>query len=104
MSAGDRIRRGAKTPAGADKSAETSAAVAPFRRPKGRASYPHRLSIDVDHAQYEAIRRLAYDYRVSVSDLMRATIDLMGAKTKLRDEITAAAVAASAPPPPRSGA
>ncbi len=95
MSAGDRIRRGAI----ADKSPETSAPAAPFRRPKGRASYPHRLSIDVDGAQYEAIRALAYEERVSVSDLMRAAIDLMSDDAKIRTRTVTAAAAAAAPPP-----
>ncbi len=65
MSTGDRIRRTSAAPPG----------EGPFRRPSGRVSYPHRMSLDLDDAQYRWLRAEARDARVSASGLIRAVLD-----------------------------
>lgn len=62
----------------ADRIAKTTtAASAPvFRRPTGRATYPHRTSLDLDPGRYHWLKRAAYDTRVSGNDLLRALMAL----------------------------
>jgi hypothetical protein len=62
--AGDRIRHGQ-----ASKPAE------PFRRPTGRVTYPHRMSLDLDANQYRWLRVEAHESRVSAAFLIRAVLD-----------------------------
>jgi len=71
VSAGDRISRAAK--AASDRPADPS----PFRRPTGRATYPHRLSVDLDPERYNWLRRAAWEKRVAANDLIRAALDLL---------------------------
>lgn len=90
MSAGDRIRRSA----GAD-----AAAAAPFRRPNGRASYPRRVTLDLDDRRYQFLKHAAWENRVSIAELLRAAIDLLGDEPALLDR-AAQAAAGEAPGAP----
>lgn len=67
MSTGDRIRRTAN---------ESGGGVPAFRRPSGRASYPHRTTLDMDAERYEFLRHAVWEQRTTVSELLRAVIDL----------------------------
>jgi hypothetical protein len=51
--------------------------AAPFKRPSGRASYPHRLTLDLDPARFDWLRRQAYQSRLPAAALLRAAIDLL---------------------------
>lgn len=62
--AGDRIRRG-----------QSSKAAEPFRRPRGRVSFPHRMTLDLEAGQYRWLRLEARESRVSASALIRAVLD-----------------------------
>lgn len=92
MSAGDRIR--AATAGQGD-----AAPAPPFRRPSGRASYPRRVTLDLDDERYEFMRRAAWDNRVAIAELLRSSIDLLRDDPAVLDRIAAAA-GAGAPPEP----
>ncbi len=49
----------------------------PFKRPNGRASFPRRMTLDLDNARYDWLRREAYECRVPAAELLRAAITLM---------------------------
>lgn len=88
MGVGDRISKTARTPAPAD----------PFRRPTGRASYPRRITLDLDDARYQWLRHLAYEARVPAAALLRAALDLLAADPKRREAVITAAQAEHPPP------
>jgi len=73
--AGDRIRRAATEPA--------SRAPSPFRHPASRASYPHRISLDLTDGQYARLKGDAYEARVPAAALVRAALDLLAGDEKL---------------------
>lgn len=85
MSAGDRIRK-----------AQEQTAPTPFRKPSGRASFPRRVTLDLDDERYQFMRRAAYEDHTSIAELLRAAIDLMRADESLREQVGKAA----ANPPP----
>lgn len=87
MSAGDRIRKATQQP-------ETPA----FRKPSGRASYPRRVTLDLDDARYEFMQWAAYEHRTSIAELLRAVVDELRADEKLLGRV---AKAVSTPPPRR---
>lgn len=77
---------------------ETGAASAPFRRPSGRASYPHRITLDLDGDQYEWLRREAYEARVPAAGLLRAALAVLAEDAKLLDQTVARAQSEHPPP------
>lgn len=91
MSAGDRISRAARV--ASDRHTDPG----PFRRPTGRVTYPHRLSVDLDPGRYEWLRRAAWEKRVAANDLIRAALDLLA-----NDPAALDAAAAQQPSPPNS--
>ncbi|MGH9068358.1 MAG: hypothetical protein ACRD0J_12865 [Acidimicrobiales bacterium] len=68
MSAGERIRAGAK---------RAEASPPPFRRAEGRASYPHRVSLDLNECQYEFLRHAAWEARLSAASLLRGALQML---------------------------
>lgn len=64
----DRLLAGAAKPA-----------PAPFRHPSGRASYPRRVTLDLDDDRYDWLKEQAWQSRVpgGINGLLRATIDVM---------------------------
>jgi len=74
------------------------APAAPFRRSAGRASYPRRITLDLDDARYDWLRRAAYDARVPAATLLRAAIDLTQGNEKLLQQIIELAVQEVPPP------
>lgn len=78
--------------AGAGKSAP-----APFRRPSGRASYPRRVTLDLDDDRYEWLKEQAWQSRVpgGIAGLLRATIDLLALDDNLVVTVVDAAVRGS---------
>lgn len=88
MGVRDRISKTARVPAPTD----------PFRRPSGRASYPRRITLDLDDARYRWLRGVAYEARVPAAALLRAALDLLAADPKRRDAVIAAAQAEHPPP------
>lgn len=63
----------------------------PFKRPNGRASFPRRMTLDLDDARYDWLRREAYESRVAAAELLRAAITLMQNDPQLRERIVVAA-------------
>ena len=57
------------------KAAATPEAATPFRRPSGRASYPRRITLDLDEARYQWLREAAYEARVPAAAILRAVLD-----------------------------
>ncbi len=88
MGVGDRISKTARVPAPAD----------PFRRPSGRASYPRRITLDLDDARYQWLRGLAYEARVPAAALLRAALDALAADPKRREAVITAAQVEHPPP------
>lgn len=88
MSAGDRIRKATSGSAAEQRPA--------FRKPSGRASYPRRVTLDLDDDRYAWMRRYAYDSRSTIAELLRAAIDELRDDEKLADRVFERA----APPPP----
>lgn len=66
MGVGNRISKTTRTPAPAE----------PFRRPTGRASYPRRITLDLDEARYQWLRAAAYEARVPAVILLRTALDV----------------------------
>ncbi len=79
------------------KTARTPAPTEPFRRPSGRASYPRRITLDLDDARYQWLRRLAYEARVPAAALLRAALDLLAADPKRCEAVVTAAQAEHPP-------
>lgn len=54
-------------------------APAPFRRPSGRASYPRRVTLDLDDERYEWLKDQAWRSRIpgGIAGLLRAAIDVL---------------------------
>ncbi len=46
----------------------------PARKPE--KTYPRRVTLDLTDLQYEALRRLAFEERVNMAELLRALTDL----------------------------
>ena len=63
----------------------------PFKRPNGRASFPRRMTLDLDNARYDWLRREAYESRVPAAELLRAAIALMQGDSELRQRVVARA-------------
>ncbi len=63
----------------------------PFKRPNGRASFPRRMTLDLDDARYDWLRREAYESRVPAAELLRAAITLMQDDPELRHSVVARA-------------
>ena len=77
----DRISKGVAAPEGAT----------PFRRPSGRASYPRRITLDLDEKRYQWLRKVAYESHVPAAAILRAAMDTLAADpTHLAPVITAA--------------
>jgi len=53
------------------------AAPTPFRRPSGRASFPRRMTLDLDTSRYDWLRHDAYEARLPAAAILRAAIDLL---------------------------
>lgn len=49
--------------------------VMPLKKSHWRVSYPHRLSLDLNPAQYEWLKEMAWEKRESASGLLRPIID-----------------------------
>ncbi len=88
MGVGNRIGKTTRTPAPAE----------PFRRPTGRASYPRRITLDLDDARYQWLRSLAYEARIPAAALLRAALDMLAADPKRREAVITAAQAEHPPP------
>ncbi len=70
------------------KTAQTGAvAKAPFKRPSGRASFPRRMTLDLDDARFDWLRQEAYQARIPAAALLRAAIDAMESEATLRKRI-----------------
>ena len=80
------------------KTARAPAPTEPFRRPTGRASYPRRITLDLDEARYQWLRSLAYEARVPAAALLRAALDVLAADAKRREAVITAAQAEHPPP------
>lgn len=80
------------------KTARTPAPAEPFRRPSGRASFPRRITLDLDEARYQWLRGLAYEARVPAAALLRAALDLLAADAKRREAVITAAQTEHPPP------
>ncbi|MGI8751271.1 MAG: hypothetical protein ACR2MN_02975 [Acidimicrobiales bacterium] len=91
MSAGDRIARSAKQ-------AAEGPAKAPFRKPTGRASYPRRVTLDLDDTRYDFMREAAWQHRSSVAELLRSAIDLLAGDPTAMQKVAAAASVDAGPP------
>ena len=52
-------------------------APTPFRRPSGRASFPRRMTLDLDTSRYDWLRHEAYEARLPAAAILRAAIDLL---------------------------
>jgi hypothetical protein len=52
-----------------------TAPEAPFQKPTGRVSFPHRMSLDLTTEQYEWLKEVAWQNRESASGLLRLIID-----------------------------
>ncbi len=98
MSAADHIARTTAKAAGSNDKNAT-----PFRRPTGRTTYSHRMSLDVDDERYEFLRHAAWQHRVTAADLLRSAIDQMRSDPKALAAIveTAGGTATDKPPPGR---
>ncbi len=95
----DRIAKTAQTgktaqtviPAGTGQTGETrpenARSSVPFKRPNGRASFPRRMTLDLDHARFDWLRREAYESRVPAAELLRAAISLMQDDPELRQRV-----------------
>lgn len=88
MGVGNRISKTTRTPAPAE----------PFRRPTGRASYPRRITLDLDEARYQWLRAFAYEARVPAAALLRAALDVLAADPKSLAAVIAIAQAEHPPP------
>ncbi len=62
MATGDRIRK-------------ATAPEEPFKKSTGRVSFPHRMSLDITDEQYEWLKEVAWQNRVSGSGFLRLIID-----------------------------
>lgn len=88
MGVRDRINKAAGTPEGAT----------PFRRPSGRASYPRRITLDLDEKRYQWLRAAAYEAHVPAAAILRAALDALTADSTLLDPVIAAAQEEYPPP------
>jgi len=73
------------------KARATTAPAATFRRPTGRASFPHRKTIDFDTEQWTWLNNQAYESRISAAALVRAAL----AYVADRDDVLADVVEAA---------
>lgn len=90
MAMKDRIAR--------SKSAADGGVVTPFRRPSGRASFPHRVTLDLDGGQYEWLRSTAYDVRQPANTLIRAALSLLQSDVRLLERAVREAEKENPPP------
>ncbi|MDA8393482.1 MAG: hypothetical protein M0Z87_11955 [Actinomycetota bacterium] len=58
------------------------------------------MTLDLDDARYDFVRRVAWEKRVSVAELIRASIDLLGDDEALLDRVATLAGAEEPPPSP----
>ncbi len=70
-----------------EQTARSARSTVPFKRPNGRASFPRRMTLDLDDARYDWLRREAYDSRVPAAELLRAAIALMQEDSGLRQRV-----------------
>jgi hypothetical protein len=70
---------------------EGHASSVPFRRPTGRASYPRRMTLDLDTQRYEVLRKTAYDSRLPAAAILRAALDLIYEDSELAGRVLALA-------------
>lgn len=84
-----------RKPQSAAQTAQTVRAgkTVPFKRPSGRASFPRRMTLDLDDARFDWLREQAYDARVPAATLLRAAIDLAQSDTALRKRVVSRAQA-----------
>ena len=85
MSAGERIRRSVQVGNAAD--------VQVFKRPNGRASFPRRVTLDLDDERYQLLQRAAYEasspeHRSSIAEILRALVDALKADPTLLQQET----------------
>jgi len=76
------------------KATASTAPAAPFRRPNGRASYPHRKTIDFDADQFAWLNDQAFQSRVSAAALVRAALSYVAERDDVLADIVDAALAA----------
>jgi len=72
----------------------------PFLRPSGRASYPRRVTLDLDDGRYEWIKQAAWESRVSMTELLRGVIDLLASDPAVLERAAQAAAGESEAPAP----
>lgn len=89
MALKDRITQSAATGASAPQ---------PFRRPNGRASYPHRITLDLDRERYDWLRKHAYEGRVPAAGILRAVLVLLAEDPELLAQAVARAQDEHPPP------
>ena len=87
----DKIARTAQTAqhaqTGQTPAPNRTASSVPFKRPNGRASFPRRMTLDLDDARYDWLRREAYDSRLPAAELLRAAIALMQEDPEFRQRV-----------------
>ena len=76
----------------------SNTAAQPFRRPNGRASYPHRITLDLDRERYDWLRKQAYEGRVPAAGILRAALGLLAEHPELLAQIIARAQDEHPPP------
>lgn len=64
-----------------------------FRRPNGRASFPRRVTLDLDDERYDWCKDQAWEARVpgGIAGLLRAAIDVVSADEQLVRRVLAVA-------------
>jgi hypothetical protein len=67
--------------------ATTTPTPEPFRRSTGRASYPRRITLDLDDHRYDWLRQVAYDSRVPAAAILRAAVDALAADEQLLGQV-----------------
>lgn len=76
------------------KATASTAPSSPFRRPTGRASYPHRKTIDFDTDQFAWLNDQAFQSRVSAAALVRAALAYVAERDNVLADVVDAALAA----------
>lgn len=80
-----------------EKAAAAPSTTTPFRRPSGRASYPRRITLDLDDRRYQWLRTVSYEARVPAAAILRAALDVLSAPELLEQVVQQAQ--AEHPPP-----
>jgi hypothetical protein len=93
MAIRDRIKQtAAKSDGGGGEKAATA-----FRRPSGRAAYPHRKSLDLTTEQNTWLSDQAWQSRVTAVGLVRGALDYLEAHPEVLVEVVEAVQAIERP-------